>query len=78
MSFTNIQTTQNEFLLGYLRGTGRYLSEAQARAQFGIQNLSARMSELRQMGYRVRTATNTQGRTAYTVSRRDQFGSQAY
>jgi hypothetical protein len=77
MAFTTIQTTQNEFLLNYLRGTGRTLTEAQARAQFGINNLSARISELRQMGFRVRTSTNTQGRTAYAVSRRDVFGSQA-
>ncbi len=77
MAFTNIQSTQNEFLLNYLRGTGRSLSAAQANAQFGIKNLSARASEIRQMGYRVRTSINTQGRTQYAISRRDILGSSA-
>ena len=54
----------------YLRGTGRELSEAQAQSRFGIQNLSARMSEMRQGGFRVRTRVNSTGKTAYSVSRR--------
>ena len=76
MAFTNLKSTQVEFLETYLRGTGRELSAAQAEATFGIQNLRARMTELRQVGLRVRKTTNTKGRTAYAVSRRDVFGDQ--
>jgi len=72
MAFTNIKTSQRDFLVEYLRGTGRELSAAQAQSLFGIQNLRARMTELRQDGYRVRTRVNTEGRTAYAVSRRMQ------
>ncbi len=76
MSFTQLTTTQVEFLEKHLRGTGRSLSAAQARATYGIQNLRARMSELRQTGLRVRKSKNTEGRTAYSVSRRDIMGNQ--
>jgi Helix-turn-helix domain len=72
MAFTTIQTTQRDFLINYLRGTGRELSSAQASSLYGIKNLRARISELRQDGYRVRTRVNTEGRTAYAVSRRMQ------
>jgi uncharacterized protein (UPF0128 family) len=37
---------------------------------FGVKNLRARMSDLRQCGYKVRTAMNTEGNTTYFVSRR--------
>ena len=77
MAFTNLKTNQAEFLETHLRGTGRTMSSAQAEATYGIQNLRARMSELRSLGLRVRKTTNTLGRTAYAVSRRDVFGSQA-
>lgn len=72
MSFTNIKTSQRDFLVEYLRGTGRELSAAQAQSLFGIQNLRARMTELRQEGYRVRTRPNAEGYTSYAVSRRMQ------
>jgi len=62
--------TQLEQLENYLRGTNRELSAAQAEARFGIQNLRARMTEMRQGGFRVRTRTNSTGKTAYSVSRR--------
>jgi hypothetical protein len=65
--------TQNEQVLTYLRGTGRELSAAQAKTRFGIKNLSARMSDLREGGFRVRTRTNSTGKTAYAVSRRRLF-----
>jgi len=61
---------QNERLIKYLRGTGRSLSAAQAESRFGIKNISARMSELRDDGFRVRTDVNTTGLTVYSVSRR--------
>lgn len=70
MAFATISKTQNEFLIGYLRGTGRELSSAQADALYGIKNLRARISEIRGAGFRVRTRKNTEGRTAYAVSRR--------
>lgn len=72
MAFTNIKTSQRDFLVEYLRGTGRELSAAQAQSLFGIRNLRARMSELRANGFRVRTRLNGEGRTAYAVSRRMQ------
>ena len=75
-SFTTLTTTQNQFLESHLRGTGRALSAAQARETFGIQNLRARMSELRKQGLVVRKSVNTRGKTAYAVSRRDWYGDQ--
>jgi hypothetical protein len=74
MSFTTLTTTQNQFLETYLRGTNRELSSPQAAATFGIMNLRARVSELRQVGLTVRKNKNTEGRTVYSVSRRDVFG----
>lgn len=70
-------TNQTAFLEKYLRGTGRTLSEAQARANYGISNLSARMSELRQAGLKVLAAPNTTGKVAYSVSARSVNGSRA-
>jgi len=77
MAFTKISTTQVEFLEDYLRGTGRTLTERQARALFGIENLRARMTDLRQAGLRVRREKNTEGRARYAVSARDAEGSRA-
>ncbi len=77
MSFTKLTTTQVSFLEEHLRGTGRALSGAQAAATYGIMNLRARMSDLRKVGLRVRRTKNTEGRSAYSVSRRDLNGSQA-
>lgn len=70
MAFATIKMSQNKFLVKYLRGTNRELSSAQAEALYGIQNLRARMTDLRNDGYKVRTHKNTEGRTAYAVSRR--------
>jgi hypothetical protein len=69
-SFTTLTMPQTEFLVDYLRGTGRELTAAQAAATYGIQNLRARMSEIRQEGFRVRTRPNTVGTTNYAISRR--------
>ena len=77
MAFTTITSTQVEFLEDYLRGTGRTLSEAQARALFGIENLRARMTDLRHAGLRVRREKNTEGRAKYAISARDAEGSRA-
>lgn len=70
MAFTKLSTNQNEFLVKHLRGTNRELSAAQADALYGIKNLRARMSELREAGYVVRTGVNTTGYTTYAISRR--------
>ncbi len=61
MAFVNSSKTQTELLVSYLRGTGRGISAPQARSLFGVKNLRARMSDLRQCGYKVRTAMD-QGR----------------
>ena len=76
MSFTQLKSTQVAFLENHLRGTNRAMSSAQAEATYGIKNLRARMTELRQVGLRVRKSVNTEGRTTYAVSRRDVFGDQ--
>lgn len=70
MAFVKSGKTQNELLVSYLRGTGRGISAPQARALFGIANLRARMTDLRQAGYKVRKNLNTEGNTTYFVSRR--------
>jgi hypothetical protein len=76
-SFTTLTVTQVEFLEQFLRGTGKSLSEAQAKATYGIQNLRARMTDLRQAGLVVRREKNTEGRAKYSVSARDVYGSRA-
>jgi len=68
---------QTQFLHDYLRGTGKTISEAQASANYGIKNLSARISELRSAGLRVTTDKNKSGKTVYSVSARDVTGSRA-
>jgi hypothetical protein len=70
MAFVKSNKTQTELLVGYLRGTGRGISEKQANAMFGIKNLRARISDLRLCGYKIRKNTNTEGNTTYFVSRR--------
>lgn len=76
-SFTTLTVTQKEFLEDFLRGTGRSLTEAQARATYGIKNLRARISELRAAGMIVRREKTADGRTRYAVSARDIDGSRA-
>ena len=76
MSFTQLKSTQKEFLESHLRGTGRSMSARQAAATYGIMNMRARISEMRAAGLRIRKAKNTEGRTAYSISRRDEFGDQ--
>lgn len=77
MAFVKLKTTQNEFLESYLRGTGKALSAAQAVSTYGIKNIRARMTELRQAGLKVNRAVNTEGRSAYSVSARDVTGSRS-
>lgn len=68
---------QKAFLEKYLRGTGRTLSVDQARANYGIEKLSARISELRDAGLVVYTEVNSKGNTAYRMVSRDVHGSRA-
>ena len=75
--FTTLSTPQVVFLETHLRGTGRSLSEAQARATYGIMNLRARMSDLRAAGLKVRVEKNTEGKATYAISARDVTGSRA-
>ena len=75
--FTTLTVSQVEFLEDHLRGTGRTLSQEQARATYGIMNLRARMSELRSAGLRIRAEKNSMGNTAYSISARDVNGSRA-
>ena len=70
MAFVNSTKTQVELLVKYLRGTNRGISAAQAMSIFGIKNLSARISDLRKAGFKVRRDINTVGNTVYFVSRR--------
>jgi len=77
MSFVTLSTTQNQFLESHLRGTGKAISAKQASATYGIKNIRARMTELRQAGLKVKLAKNTEGRTTYSVSARDITGSRA-
>jgi hypothetical protein len=75
--FTTLTVPQVTFLEGHLRGTGRQISAAQAKATYGIMNLRARMSDLRAAGLKVRRDTNTEGRATYAISARDVHGSRA-
>jgi hypothetical protein len=77
MAFTTLTTSQTVFLENYLRGTGKSLTEADANARFGIQNLRARMSDLRSVGMKVRVDTASTGKARYAVSARDIAGSRA-
>lgn len=78
MSFTNLKTSQNQFLETYLRGTNRTLTAPQAESLFNIQNLRARVYELRSAGLRVTLVpTKTTRHSAYKISRRTVCGSQA-
>lgn len=77
MAFTRIKTTQREFVESYLRGTARSLTSRQAESLFGIKNLRARISEMRDVGMIVRKERNSEGRTKYMISARDHSGSRA-
>jgi hypothetical protein len=77
MVSTHQSLTQNQFLVTHLRGTQRELTVAQARALYNIQNLRARVCELRKAGLMVRSRKNYRNAAAYTISSRLQNGSRA-
>lgn len=71
-------TTQSEKILTYLEA-GRTLTSKQARARFGIQNLRARIAELRAEGYNIVTEEVTFRDTGfngvkYSLGRRSRRG----
>jgi hypothetical protein len=68
---------QKAFLETYLRGTGKTLSAVQAKANYGIAQLPARIYEMKQAGLVVKTLTNTSGNTAYRIVARDVSGSRS-
>lgn len=76
---TNLNKVKNQvsFLEKHLRGTGRTISVAQAQANYGIEKLTARISEMRAAGLQVKTVVNSTGNTAYKISARDVNGSRA-
>lgn len=70
--------TQNARLITLLRGTNKELTCRQAKTQYGIGNLRARISELRNdHGMDVRSRKNYRNAHAYSMKARDQFGSRA-
>lgn len=77
MAFTQIKSTQKQFLESYLRGTERSLTSRQARSLFGIKNLRARMSEMRKSGMIIRKEMTQEGTAKYMVSARNTSGSRA-
>ena len=77
MSFTTIKSTQVAFLETYLRGAGKTITAADAKARFGIKNLTARVSELRDAGLNVKADVATTGKARYSMTARDIFGSRA-
>ncbi len=66
-------TSQVQLLNDHLRGTGRTITTNEAYDLFGIENLSARMSDLRDLGLVV----NLVDTGTYSVSSRDINGSRA-
>jgi len=68
---------QKQFLETYLRGTGKTLSASQAKANYGIAQLPARIFEMKKAGLVVKTVKNTSGNTAYRIVARDVTGSRA-
>ena len=76
---TNLNKVKNQktFIETYLRGTGRTLSPAQAKANYGIAQLPARLYEMKAAGLVVKTVKNSTGKTAYKMTARDVNGSRA-
>ena len=65
--------SQNEKILTFLSKRGARLTAAQARSRFGVQNLRARIYELRESGHDIRTTQMKENRsstptTAYTLA----------
>jgi hypothetical protein len=72
---TETLKTQNELLENYLRGKNRSITAHEAETRFGILNLRARVTELRQAGLKVTTDVTRDGRAKYFVASKDVYGS---
>jgi len=59
--------TQNTKILTFL-SKGKPLSVDQARASLKVQNLRARVAELRESGVQIKTTKNTKGKLAYALA----------
>jgi len=64
-------TKQNK-VINYLSKRGRTLTAAEARARFGVQNLRATISDIREVveefgNWRIETRTSNTGRTQYMM-----------
>ena len=77
MAFTTIKPNQKTFLETYLRGTGKTLTAKDANARFGIQQLPARISEMKSAGLVDKTDIAPTGATRYGIVARDVNGSRA-
>jgi hypothetical protein len=75
--YMTTKQTQNAVIETHLRGTGRTLTASEAKTSFGIKNLRARMSEIRQAGLIVKTETTASGKTSYSIPARSASGSRA-
>ena len=58
--------TQHEKLIGFFN-SGKEITHKQAQGLFGVTNLSARVSELRGMGYSIYTNRTKNGKVAYRL-----------
>lgn len=56
--------TQYEKIISFL-DSGKELTASQAASRFGITNLSARVHELREDGYKIATVKTKSGKSAY-------------
>lgn len=63
---TKVKPTQQERMLKFM-ANGRMLSPTQARTLFAVAKPSARISELRDLGYDIVSTKNTKNRFAYQL-----------
>ena len=62
----SVAKSQNEKLVEFFQ-TGKSLTEAQARARYGVANLPARIAELRAEGYSIYKNKTKNGQTIYRL-----------
>ena len=67
--------TQNELLHNYLRGKNRSITAQHAYSRFGIKNLRARITELRNLGLKVTSDVTRDGRAKYSIAAKTVTGS---
>jgi hypothetical protein len=64
----SVAKSQNEKLVAFFQ-TGKSLTEAQARARYGVANLPARIAELRAEGYSIYKNTSKSKGTSYKLGK---------